>query len=159
MWIGFSRIWTGFSSCCTSIASSSPGSSSIGVPVGVGVGVGVVACFTYQRSCGSSPAPTSEQVFSNMAHPSATNLWPRNTVRTAEINKIIKYMYLRHLQHEYYLKNYIRTLHLRPLRHVYNLVHYLWAYLSLSAGAWPWCLQRSFSPPDLPPPPLPPHHQ
>ena len=79
----------------------------------------MVACFTYRRSCGSSPTPTSEQVFSNRCQPSATNLWPRDTVRTAEINNIIKYMYLRRLRHAYHLIQYICTLHLRPLRHVY----------------------------------------
>ena len=77
--------WTGFSprgfasdvlcSTSTSMSSSSlVGVGGVGVPVGVGVGV--VACFTYRRSCGSSPAPTSEQVFSNRAHPSATHQRP-----------------------------------------------------------------------------------
>ena len=85
-WIGFSMM--GFCSC----SSTSICSSVMGVGVGVEVGVGVVVVLTYRRSTGSSPTPTSVHTFSNFVHPSATNLWPRDTVQIAESTHIHTYI-------------------------------------------------------------------
>ena len=81
MWMGFSMNSPilGGSADIVAVASTSISSSLVsnlvGVSVGVGVvvGMGVVAVLTYLSSCGNSPAPTSLHVFSNAAHPSATN--------------------------------------------------------------------------------------
>ena len=53
--------------------------------------MGVIFDFTYWSSWGSSPALTSEHVFSNCTKPCATSLWPLATVRMAANYK--KYLY------------------------------------------------------------------